>query len=137
MYSDFVIRHCILSFVAACVLSPLHRIQNGKCIFALCLSAVSSGFGLVSVIPELRLSIHHLHYLIEFMLSTKLALNCFIWQVCQNCASFVTEICYWVIMILRYNCLLCTVFIQTKGKVIFVLDQIFEIVYISTRKSRY
>ena len=70
-------------------------------IFVLCLSAVSSGFGLVSVMPELRLRIYCLHYLIEFMLFSILALNCFIWQVWRNCASFVTEICYWVIMILR------------------------------------
>ena len=55
--------------------------QNSKCIFVLCLSAVSSGFGLVSVMPELRLSIYYLHYLIEFMLFSILALNCFIWQV--------------------------------------------------------
>ena len=47
-------------------------------IFVLCLSAVSSGFGLVSVMPELRLSIHYLHYLIEFMLFSIVALNCFI-----------------------------------------------------------
>ena len=48
---------CILSFVAACVLSPLQCMQNSKCIFVLCLSAVSSGFGLVSVMSELRLNI--------------------------------------------------------------------------------
>ena len=48
---------CILSFVAAYVLSPLQRMQNSKCIFVLCLSAVSSGFGLVSVMSELRLNI--------------------------------------------------------------------------------
>ena len=39
------------------VLSPLQRMQNIKCIFVLCLSAVSSSFGLVSVMSELRLSI--------------------------------------------------------------------------------
>ena len=39
------------------VLSPLQRMQNIKCVFVLCLSAVSSSFGLVSVMSELRLSI--------------------------------------------------------------------------------
>ena len=50
--------------------------QNSKCIFVLCSSAVSSGFSLVSVMPELRLSIYYLHYLIEFMLFSALTLNC-------------------------------------------------------------
>ena len=48
---------CILSFVAAYVLSPLQRMQTSKCIFVLCLFAVSSGFGLVSVMFELHLNI--------------------------------------------------------------------------------
>ena len=47
----------ILSFVPACVLSPLHCMQNCQCLFVLCLSAVLSGFGLVSVMSELHLRI--------------------------------------------------------------------------------
>ena len=91
LYSDFAIRHRILSFVPACVLSPLQRMQNSKCIFVLCFSAVQSGFDLVSVMSELRLSIYYLHYLTELMLFSILALNCFIWQVWHNCASFVSD----------------------------------------------
>ena len=48
---------CILSFAVAYVLLPLQRMQNSKYIFVLCLSAVSSGFGLVSVMSELCLDI--------------------------------------------------------------------------------
>ena len=58
----------ILSFVPACVLSPLHCMQNCQCLFVLCLSAVLSGFGLVSVMSELHLRIQYLHYLIEFVI---------------------------------------------------------------------
>ena len=63
--------HILLFVIVFCHLS----------IFVLWLPAVSSGFGLVSVMPELRLRIYCLHYLIEFMLFSILALNCFIWQV--------------------------------------------------------
>ena len=70
-----------LIYIQISLLSPLQRMQNNKCIFVLCLSAVSSGFGLVSVMPELRLSIYYLHYLIESMLFSILALNYSIWQV--------------------------------------------------------
>ena len=63
--------HTLLFVIVFCHLS----------IFVLWLPAVLSGFGLVSVMSELRLSIYYLHYLIEFMLFSIVALNCFIWQV--------------------------------------------------------
>ena len=50
--------------------------QNSEYIFVLCLSAVSSDFGLVSAMAELRLSIYYFQYLIEFMLFSARALNC-------------------------------------------------------------